>query len=142
MYKNIVITLDLSEKSSIQTTLAPALNFANAFNSKLYLVHIIPDFGTKMLEGYLPKNWVEHQKQKCHEQIQSIIQKYVPQEIKIECHIDRGAIYDKVIDYANQVEADLIIISAVRPKFKDYMLGPNASKIVRHSSVSVMVVRE
>lgn len=142
MYKNIIVTVDLSEKSSIKTILAPALSFASSINSKIHLVHIIPDFGTKMLAGYLPKNWVEHQKRKCSEQIENIISKYIPQDMKVEYQIDRGAIYDKVIDYAGKVKADLIIVSAVHPKFKDYMLGPNASKIVRHSSVSVLVVRD
>ena len=45
-------------------------------------------------------------------------------------------------DYSEKVNADLIMLTAVRPQFKDYMLGPNASKIVRHSSISVMVVRD
>jgi nucleotide-binding universal stress UspA family protein len=66
----------------------------------------------------------------------------VAEEIEVELHIGRGAVYDEIIQYANEVKADLIIISAVRPQLRDYMLGPNASKIVRHSGVSVLVVRE
>ena len=60
----------------------------------------------------------------------------------VDYYIGRGAVYDEVIKYSENENADLIIISAVRPQLRDYMLGPNASKIVRPSSISVMVVRD
>lgn len=142
MYKNIIVPIDLSDKQSIQAILPPALNFVNAFGSALHLVHIIPDFGTKLVEDYLPKNWMNDQKQKYTQQLEDLVKKYVPEEIKVECYVGRGAVYDEVINYSNKVNADLIIISAVRPQLRDYMLGPNASKIVRHSAISVLVVRE
>jgi nucleotide-binding universal stress UspA family protein len=90
----------------------------------------------------LPKNWINDQKAKYNKQLQDLVSLYIPEEIMVKCYIGRGAIYDEVINYSNKVNADLIILSAVRPQLRDYMLGPNASKIVRHSSVSVLVVRE
>lgn len=142
MYKNIVIPIDLADKNSFKAVFPPALNFVNAFGSKLHLIHIIPDFGMKMIEDYLPKHWLAEQKGKYDKQVREIIKSYVPEDIKVNFHIDRGAIYDKVINFSEKINADLIIVSAVRPQLRDYMLGPNASKIVRHSSVSVLVVRE
>lgn len=143
MYKNIVIPVDLADpKNSYKPVFQPALNFVNAFGSKLHLVHIIPDFGMKMIEDYLPKHWKSDQIGKYNNKFEKIINQYLPNNADVTSHIDRGAIYDKVITYAEKNSADLIIISAVRPQLRDYMLGPNASKIVRHSSVSVLVVRE
>jgi len=142
MYKNIVVPIDLSDKQSVDASLAHALNLVSAFGSELHLIHIIPDFGTKLLEDYLPKGWMSDQKEKYNLQLQTVVKKYIPEEIKANYYIGRGAIYDEVITYSNKVNADLIIVSAVRPQLRDYMLGPNASKIVRHSSVSVLVVRE
>ena len=142
MYKNIVVPVDLSDKQSIKALFPHAFSLVAAFGSNLHIVHIIPDFGTKMVEDYLPKNWKHDQKEKCSQQLQALVKTYVPEEIKAKCYVGHGAIYDEVINYSNKVNADLIIISAVRPQLRDYMLGPNASKIVRHSSVSVLVVRE
>jgi universal stress protein F len=141
MYKNIVIPIDLADKNSFKAVFPPALNFVNAFGSKLHLVHIIPDFGMKMIEDYLPKHWLAEQKDKYEMQFREMIKAYIPDDILVNFHIDRGAIYDKVISYSDKINADLIVLSAVRPQLRDYMLGPNASKIVRHSSVSVLVVR-
>ena len=142
MYKNIVIPVDISDVQSIRSVLPIVLNFVNAYGAKLHFVHIVPDFGMKMIEDYLPKHWVRDQTAKCNAQIKELIDKYVPNEIKVDLYVGRGAVYDEVIQYSNKVEADLIVVSAVRPQLKDYMLGPNASKIVRHAGISVLVVRD
>ncbi|WP_316353607.1 universal stress protein [Candidatus Trichorickettsia mobilis] len=142
MFKNIIIPIDLADKQSVKAILPVAINFVQAFDATLNFIHIIPDFGMKVIEDYLPKNWSKDQKKKYEEQIQALIQQYLPQDMKVNFRVDRGAVYDKVIQYASEIKADLIIVSAVRPQLRDYMLGPNASKIVRHAGVSVLVVRE
>ncbi|MDG1436717.1 MAG: universal stress protein [Rickettsiaceae bacterium] len=142
MFKTIIVPVDLSDKQSIQVVLPAALNFVKAFNSKIHLVHIMPDFGIKMVEEYLPRYWMSDQKEKYNKTFEEIIEKYIPENIQVNFHIGRGAIYDEIINFSEKLDADLIMLSAVRPKLKEYMLGPNASKIVRHSSVSVMVIRD
>ncbi|MCF8494472.1 MAG: universal stress protein [Rickettsiaceae bacterium] len=142
MFKNIIIPIDLSDKQSLRAVFPPALNFVNAFGSKLHLIYIMPDFGMKMIEDYLPRHWMSDQKQKYTKQFDEIVDKYIPKGADVDYYIGRGAVYDEVIKYSENENADLIIISAVRPQLRDYMLGPNASKIVRHSSISVMVVRD
>lgn len=142
MFNNIIIPIDLTDKQSLKAVFPPALNFVNAFNSKIHLVHIMPDFGMKMVEDYLPRHWMNDQKQKYNKAFEEIVEKYIPNNVEVFYYVGRGAIYDEIIKYSESVSADLIIIAAVRPQLRDYMLGPNASKIVRHSSISVMVVRD
>lgn len=142
IFQKIVIPVDLSDKTSINSVLKVALNYVEKFNSKLHFVHIIPDFGMKMIEDYLPKYWLQDQKDKYHNKIKELIKNHISEDIQVDFYIGRGAVYDKIIQYANEIRADLIIISAVRPQLKDYMLGPNASKIARHANTSVLVVRE
>ncbi len=62
MFKNLVIPVDLSDKNSIKPIIGPALNFVHNFGAKLHFVHIIPDFGAKLMEDYLPKNWIRIKK--------------------------------------------------------------------------------
>ena len=42
----------------------------------------------------------------------------------------------------DDASADLIIVASARPSLKDYLLGPNAARVVRHFNNSVLVVRE
>lgn len=142
MFKNIVIPVDLNDKNSLKVIFPPVLNFVKAFKSKVHLIHIMPNFGMNMVEDYLPKHWMSEQKAKYSKLFDGIVEKYIPSDVDISYHISRGPIYDEVIKYSKKVEADLIVISAVRPQLRDYMLGPNASKIVRHASLSVMVIRD
>lgn len=142
MFKNIVIPIDLSDKDSVEIIFPPALNFVRSFGSKLHLVYIVPDFGLKTFEDYLPRHWLKDQKEKHVKLFNQIVKKYAPEDAEIDFHVGRGAVYDEVINFSNKVKAELILLPAVRPQLRNYMLGPNASKIVRHSSISVMVVRD
>ena len=141
IFKNILIPIDLNDKKSIKGILSKALMLATNFQAKLYFMYVIPEFGTKMFEDYLPKHWRTEKKEKYKAQIKELIKQYIPDEIETDYYIGSGAVYDEIIKHSNEIKADLIIISAVRLQLKDYMLGPNASKIVRHSDISVLVVR-
>ena len=54
----------------------------------------------------------------------------------------QGTIYSEILKVAEDCSADLIIMASHRPELKDYMLGPNASRVVRHANCSVLVVRD
>ena len=56
--------------------------------------------------------------------------------------IAEGTIYERIIHCAEKTSADLIIMGAHRPELKDYLLGPNAARVVRHAECSVLVVRD
>ncbi len=133
--------IDLTTKYSWKSVIPQILNLVNTFKGKIYMIHVVPDYGMAMVEDYLPKNWFEDQYKRNCEHIEALIAKYIPQDIDVEYCVTRGAVYDQVIQYADKIKADLIVVSAVRPELRDYMLGPNASKIVRHSKTSVLVIR-
>ena len=44
-------------------------------------------------------------------------------------------------DLAGEIGVDLIAMASHRPALKDYLIGPNAARVVRHADVSVLVVR-
>ena len=57
-------------------------------------------------------------------------------------HVADGAVYDQIIAVSRKAKCDLIVLASHRPELSDYLLGPNAAKVVRHSDCSVMVVRD
>ena len=52
-----------------------------------------------------------------------------------------GSIYREILAQAKEDKSDLIVIGCHRPDLADYLLGPNAARVVRHASCSVFVVR-
>ena len=53
-----------------------------------------------------------------------------------------ASIYAEILAVAEEAEADLIVVGSHRPAMKDYLLGTNAARIVRHARCSVLVARE
>ena len=52
-----------------------------------------------------------------------------------------GSVYREVLAQAKSDASNLIVIGCHTPDLADYLLGPNAARVVRHASCSVFVVR-
>lgn len=60
----------------------------------------------------------------------------------VECHVETGSIYAGILAVRKRIGADLIVLASHRPAMRDYLLGANASHVVRHAPCSVFVVRD
>ena len=47
----------------------------------------------------------------------------------------------KLSGTANDIGAEMIVMASHRPEMKDFLLGPNAARVVRHAKRSVTVIR-
>jgi nucleotide-binding universal stress UspA family protein len=52
------------------------------------------------------------------------------------------SIYAEILRVAEEAAADLVVVGSHRPAMKDYLLGTNAARVVRHAHCSVLVARE
>ncbi len=142
MYKNIVVPLDVAKDSSWQVSLPVALEFARTFDATLHFVTVVPDLGSSIVSQYFPADAESKMLEETKQALHDFSDKHVPDDVKRRHIVAKGAIYQGVIDTADEIDADLIIMEAHRPELKDYLLGPNAAKVVRHSNRSVLVVRD
>ena len=46
-----------------------------------------------------------------------------------------------IIDYAEEIGADCIIVGSHKPGLRDYLLGSTAARVARHATCSVHVLR-
>ena len=63
------------------------------------------------------------------------------QNAKVRHVVATGRVYDEVLGLAKKTSAGLIVVGAYKADFADYLLGPNAARVVRHAECSVHVVR-
>lgn len=141
MFKNILFPVDITEEGSWRESLPVVIAQAQAFNSKLHIMTVVSDYGMSMVQQYFPKGSVEKVVEQTKGSLHSFVDENIPKDIKIQNIVAKGSVYECIIKTANQINADLIVMSAHRPELKDYLLGPNAAKVVRHSNTSVLVVR-
>src|SRR5690606_37307161 len=60
---------------------------------------------------------------------------------ELDVHVATGRVYRGILDTADEVHADLVILASHKPKMKDFLIGENAERVVHHARCSVMVVR-
>jgi nucleotide-binding universal stress UspA family protein len=55
--------------------------------------------------------------------------------------VRQGGIYHEILEEAQHIGADLIVMTSHRPAMRTYFLGSNAGHVVRYARCSVLVVR-
>lgn len=141
MYKSIVVPVDINDDSSWTKVLPEAFELANAYSAELYIMNVIPDYGISMLQEYFPKGWIEDLITKSEDALGKIVKDYAKEGVKYTISVGRGAVYQAILDLSEATQADLIMLSSNSLKSVEYLLGPNAAKVVRHAKISVLVVR-
>lgn len=142
MYKDILVPIDITEENSWKASLPVVLDLAQAFKAKLHVMTVVSSYGMSIIQQYFPAGSIDEVVSKTNVHLHDFVKKHIPDTIEVQHIIAKGAVYECIIDTAEKINADLIVMSAHRPELKDYLLGPNAAKVVRHSNRSVLVVRD
>jgi nucleotide-binding universal stress UspA family protein len=140
MYSSILVPIDLEEPSSWSKALPTALALARCFQSRLTLATIVEDRVAALQAqwsaiGY--RELVSTAKARLGSLADSLRGDSV-----IELAVGNGSIGGGIITLAEQAETDLIVLSSHRPTMRDWLIGANAARVVRHARCSVLVVRE
>ena len=107
----------------------------------LHVVCVVPDYGMSVVGSFFPADHEQQAIAKAKEALHAFTDAHVREGVPVQHIIAHGNVYEEILRAAGTVSADLIVVGSHRPELKDYLLGPNASRVVRHSKRSVLVVR-
>ncbi|GGA44063.1 universal stress protein [Pelagibacterium lentulum] len=141
MYKNILVTVDLAHLDEETKAVQTVVEYAKAFGARLHVLTVVPDFGMSIVGGFFPADHEKTAVAKANEDLHAFTARVIPPEIRHRHIVDHGVIYKIILHYARETECDLIVMSSGRPDLEEYLLGPNAARVVRHARCSVLVVR-
>ena len=141
MAKKILLPIDLNSPVSWIKPLAEAQNMLAA-GGELHVVSVLPDFGMSMVGTFFKAGFEQTALHHFSEALKSWVRQNVPGAVEVHPHVLHGNIYDEILRAADKLDVDVIILAAHRPEARDYLLGPNAARIVRHAKQSVYVVRD
>lgn len=141
MYKDILLPVDLNQESSWQKALPTAVEYCKAFGANLHVMTVVPDFGMAVVGSYFPADFEEKALEGARQALHKFVDEHVPKGVEVQNIVGSGTVYDEILRVAREIKASLIVIAAHRPELKDFLLGPNASRVVRHFDGSVLVVR-
>ena len=143
MYKTILVPVDLDEMTLTEAALTEvrALAAQDVVQISLLYVMQVPDCSLSRLNKET-KRFEDILADECLAKMQTLAESIpLTEPSRISCQIRKGSIYDEVLKQAQEIDADLIVIGSRRPSMSTYLLGSNATKIVRHAATSVLVVR-
>lgn len=142
MYANILLAVDLGQRAAEQRAVDTVVEYARAFGSTVHLLTVVPDFGMSLVGSFFPQNFEAEALKRADAELHAYAGEVLPPEIRRRTIVGHGGIYREILHYAQETGADLIVMSAHRPDLEDYLLGPNAARVVRHARCSVLVVRD
>lgn len=140
MFKKILLPVDLSAETSWTKALPAALRLGGE-DMELHVATVLPDFGMSVVSGYFDEGFEQRALHDVGERLAAWVAEHVPDGVEVHPHVLHGRIYDEIIAAADRIGADAIVMASHRPDLSDYLIGPNAARVVRHATQSVFVVR-
>ncbi len=141
MYKKILVPIDLEQASSQEKALPVAVAMCQALGAELVLMTVVPEFGMAVVGSYFPEGYETKMREDAAKALAKIAKDALPPGLSAQLEVGHGTIYHEIRRVAEKVGSDLIVMASHRPELKDYLLGPNAARVVRHAPLSVLVVR-
>jgi universal stress protein F len=143
MIKSVLCALDLSDLATDKKVLEQAARLADLDGAQLDVLNVLPDFGESWVSGFFESHHHEKAIEETSEKLKKLCIEVLGSERNAEIRhvVATGTAYQEILSVAKTAGSDLIVIGAHAPDLKDYLLGPNAARVIRHSDCSVFVVR-
>lgn len=150
MTKKILVPIDLSHETTWKTVLPEAFAFAGALNGEMTIMTVVPEVVGGLDWRYAIRGEREGSEEldvqgivaDAKTRLEQIGKEHAPPGVSFDVLARYGTIYEEILNAADELKIDQIIMAAHRPSLADYLLGPNTARIVRHAKCSVHVVRD
>ncbi|MFC5419577.1 MAG: universal stress protein UspA [Stutzerimonas stutzeri] len=140
MYKSILVPVDLAEAELAGPAIAAAESFANQSEGSIRLVYVRSLVPITYME-FVPADFDAGQQSESEAKLAEIAAKVNLPAERVSAKVLVGSVHGEVLAEADASGADLIVIGSHEPGMLAYVIGSNASTIVRRAKCSVLVVR-
>ncbi|OOY17793.1 universal stress protein [Thioclava sp. DLFJ4-1] len=135
MYSNILVPVAFDEDHNPDA----ALNVARALagdGARITLLHVMEDVPAYAI-NYMPEGYAEELRKTLEHDLATRAAEFDAGAWAIV----EGQPGHEILNYAEHIGADCIVIASHRPGFGDYLIGSTAGRVVRHAKCAVMVMR-
>lgn len=136
MFKKILVPVDLSHGAIA----GQMINVARQMGGKdveVHIVHVVHD-----IPAYAAVEISSELLAKTHKAVEQELEDLAKaNHLTTKPELRHGSAGSGILDAADDLGADLIIIGSHKPGLADYFLGSTASRVVRHAQCPVLVMR-
>ncbi len=140
MFKSVMVPVDLAEAELAQPAIDNAVSFAKASGGTVRLVYVRSLVPVTYME-FVPTDFDAEQQQDAEAKLAEIAAKIDLPAEQVSAKVLIGSVHGEVLAEADASGTDLIVIGSHEPGMLAYVIGSNASAIVRRAKCSVMVLR-
>ena len=136
MFSTILVPVDINHKDWAVNALKHVQGI-NDDKVRIVLLHVAYELPTYAMSS-LPEKIMKENQEKIRlelEQLASQTGSNVIAEVRV------GHAASTILQEAERLQADLIVIGSHQPGMTDYFIGSTASRVVRHAKCSVLVSR-
>lgn len=143
MYRRILVAIDLNEESGWRNPLVAAAEHARKFGSEQLIVLTVVREIEALVYAQVGAVAYEMMAHQFENKLAARVREVNASDLKPKIVVEHGeSIYDVILETAQEAGVELIIVGSHRPAMKDYLLGTNAGRVVRHATCSVLVARD
>ena len=140
--KSVLCAVDTSHEDDLHV-LETADRLARLDGAQLDVITVVPNFGVNLVGSYFDENFQGEMVSKTQLALSEQVGRVLGEERNKDVRhiVATGSVYEEILEAAIQAGSDLIVIGAHKPHLSEFLLGPNAARVARHSKCSVYIVR-
>ncbi|TNF22179.1 MAG: universal stress protein [Rhodobacteraceae bacterium] len=140
MFDTILLPIDLNHPASWEKSLPMARKLAGETGT-IHVLGIVHDLGAAMVAAYLPADYEKQALDRMKRELEGFIATHMS-GVKSSLRVGHGHVPEAILLTARKIDADMIVMASAPPDdFRTFLVGSNADKVVRHSTLPVLVVR-
>jgi len=142
MYNTIIMPVDVFEMALSDKAVSHA-EFLAQQKGIIHLLHVLPGSASLTMERFASdlRRFEDHLRQEAETRLKTMVEHFSIDPSRIKIHVRAGSVRDAVNELAKELTADIIVIGSRSPSMATHLLGSNASSVIRHTNLPVLVVR-
>ena len=142
MYKTIIMPVDVFEMELSDKAVRHA-EFLAQQDGIIHLLHVLPASASYTMSRFAAdlRRFEEHLQQEAESRLTTMVSHFTLDPSRIKLHVRLGSVRDAVNELAEELGADMVVIGSRNPSISTHLLGSNASSVIRHAHIPVLVVR-
>lgn len=142
MKKNVLAAVDLAHPQDLTHILHEAKRFVDLDGGTLNVMTVLPPLGGAWVATWFKDDAEENMLKEADKTLHAQVRDALGPDVKARHIVSHGTVYEEILAMAARLSIDLIVMGAHRPELSDYLLGPNAARVARHSKCSIYIVRD
>jgi universal stress protein G len=142
MYKTILMPVDVFEMALSDKAIRHA-EFLAQQDGIIHLLHVLPGSASLTMSRFAAdlRRFEDHLFHEAETRLKTMVGHFTIDPSRIKTHVVMGSVRDVVNQLAEELHADVVVIGSRNPSIATHLLGSNASSVIRHAHVPVLVVR-